>query len=72
MAAVQITFVKTLQTKLQQNYYTILKYRNEIIFAPIFVFIGLFLRPAVFVKEREILNILSCKNSPLNANFELS
>ena len=50
MAAVLITFVKTLQTKLQETYYTILKYRNEIIFVPSFVFIGLCLRPRCFHK----------------------
>ena len=43
MAAVQIPFVKKQQTKFQETYYTILKYKNEIIFVPSFVFIGLFL-----------------------------
>ena len=57
MAAVQIPFVKKLQTKFQETYYTILKYKNEIIFVPSFVFIGLFLCPAAFVKKREILKI---------------
>ena len=51
MASVQIPFVKKLQTKLPENYYTILKYKNEIIFMPSFVFIGLFLRPRCFRKE---------------------
>ena len=51
MAAVQIPFVKKLQTKLQETYYTILKYKNEITFVPSFVFIGLFLRPCCFRKE---------------------
>ena len=39
MAAVQIPFVKKLQTKLEETYYTILKYKNEITFVPSFVFI---------------------------------
>ena len=51
MAAVQITFVKTLQRKFQEIYYTILKYKNEIIFVPSFVVIGLFLRIRCFRKE---------------------
>ena len=51
MAAVQIPFVKKLQTKLQEIYYTIPKYKNEIIFAQSFVFIGLFLRPRCYRKE---------------------
>ena len=51
MAAVQIPFVTKLQTKLQESYYTILKYKNEIIFVQSFVFIGLFLRPRYFRKE---------------------
>ena len=63
MAAVQIPFVAKLQTKLQETYYTILKYKNEIIFVPSFVFIGLFYAPAVFVKKREILNILALKTA---------
>ena len=52
MVAVQIPFVKKLQTKLQETYYTILKYKNEITFVPSFVFIniGLFLRPRCFHK----------------------
>ena len=62
MAAVQISFVKKLQTKLQDTYYTSLKYKNEIIFVPSFVFIGVLLRPAVFVKKHEILRILSRGN----------
>ena len=32
MAAVKILFVKKLQTKLQESYYMILKYKNDIIF----------------------------------------
>ena len=32
MAAVQTPFVKKLQTIFQETYYTILKYKNEIIF----------------------------------------
>ena len=51
MAAVQIPFVEKLQTKFQETYYTILKYKNEIIFVPSFVFIGLFLCPCCFRKE---------------------
>ena len=51
MAAVQIPFFNKLQTKLQETYYTILKYRNEIVFVPRFVFIGLFLHPRCFHKE---------------------
>ena len=51
MAAVQIPFVKKLQTKLQETYYTNLKYKNGVIFVPSFVFIGLFLRPCCFRKE---------------------
>ena len=51
MAAVQIPFVKKLQTKLQETCYTILKYKNEIIFVPSFVFIGSFLRPRCFGQE---------------------
>ena len=56
MAAVQLTFVKKLQTKRQETYYTILKYRNEITISPSFVSIGLFLRACFnfFVKKREI------------------
>ena len=62
MTAVQIPFLKTLQTKLQEIYYTILKYKNVIIFEQGFVFIGLFLRPGVFVKKRENLNISRREN----------
>ena len=51
MAAVQIPFVKTLQTKLQETYYTNLKYKNGVIFVSSFVVIGLFLRPRCFRKE---------------------
>ena len=51
MAAVQIPFVKKLQTKLQENYCRNLKYKNGVIFVPSFVFIGLFLRPRCFRKE---------------------
>ena len=51
MAAVQIPFVIMLQTKFQETYYTILKYKNVIIFAPSFVFIALFLRPCCSRKE---------------------
>ena len=50
MAAVQTPFVKKLQTIFQETYYTILKYKNEIIFVPSFVFIGLFLHPCCFRK----------------------
>ena len=32
MVAVQIPFVNTLQTKLQETYYTILKYKNEMMY----------------------------------------
>ena len=51
MAAVQIPFVEKLQTKFQETYYTILKYKNEVIFVPSVVFIGLFSRPCCFLKE---------------------
>ena len=51
MAAVEIPFVKMLQTKFQQTDYTTLKYKNEIMFVSSFVFIGLFLRPCCFRKE---------------------
>jgi len=51
MAAVQIPFVKKLQAKLQETCYTILKYMNEIILEPSFVFMGLFLRPRCIRKE---------------------
>ena len=51
MASVRIPSVNKLQTKLQETYYTILKYKNEIVFVPSFVFIGLFLRPRCFRKE---------------------
>ena len=51
MAAVQIPFVKKLQTIFQETYYTILKYKNEIIFVPSFAFIGLFLCLCCFRKE---------------------
>ena len=62
MVAVQIPFVKKLQTKLQETYDTILKYKNEITIVPSFVFMGLFLRPCCFRKEVWNLNILSCEN----------
>ena len=51
MAAVQIPFVKTLQTIFQETYYATFKYKNEIMFVSSFVFIGLFLRPCCFRKE---------------------
>ena len=51
MAAVEIPFVKKLQTKFQETYHTILKYKNEIIFVPSFALIGLLLRPCSFRKE---------------------
>ena len=51
MSAVQIPFVKKLQTIFQETYYMILKYKNEIIFAPSIIFIGLFLCPCCFRKE---------------------
>ena len=51
MVTVQIRLVKKLQTKLQETYDTTLKYKNEIIFVPSFVFIGSFLRPRCFRKE---------------------
>ena len=51
MAAVQILFVKNQQTKLQETYYTNVKYKNGVIFVPSFVSIGLFLRPRCFRKE---------------------
>ena len=51
MVAVQIPFVKKLQKNLQETNYTNSKYKNEITFAPSFVFIGLFLRLRCFRKE---------------------
>ena len=51
MVGVQIRLVKKLQTKLQETNCTILKYKNEIIFVPSFIFIGSFLRPHRFRKE---------------------
>ena len=51
MVTVQIRLVKKLQTKLQETDHTILKYKNEIIFVPSFVFIASFLRPCCFRKE---------------------
>jgi len=51
MAAVQIPFVKKLQTKLQETYYTILKYKNKMIFVQSFVVLRLFLHPLCFRKE---------------------
>ena len=51
MAAVQIPFVKKLQTKLQETYYTILKYKDEISSLPFFVSIEFFLRPCCLGKE---------------------
>ena len=53
MVTVQIRLVKKLQTKLQETYLTISKYKNEIIFVPRFVFIDHFYVPAIFVKKRE-------------------
>ena len=63
MAAVQIPFVEKLQTKFQETYYTISKYKNEIIFVPSFISWDCFYVPAVFVKKREILKILSRENA---------
>ena len=51
MVAVQITFVKKLQKKLQETNYTNLKYKHEITFVLSFAFIELFLRPRCFRKE---------------------
>ena len=51
MVGVQIRLVKKLQTKLQETNCTILKYDNEMIFVPSFLFIGSFLRPRCFRKE---------------------
>ena len=51
MAGVQIRLVKRLQTKLQKTNYTIVKYKNETISVPSFIFIGWFLRPRCFRKE---------------------
>ena len=48
MAATQIPFVKTLQTCVQEIYYTILKYKNEMIFVPSFVLIGDVFTPPLF------------------------
>lgn len=72
MAAVQIPLVKKLQTKLQEFNYTNLKYKNEIIFVPSFVFIGLFLRPRCFRKEASNFEHFKPRKPPLYANFELS
>ena len=51
MVGVQIRLVKKLQTKLQETNFTVLKYKNELIFVPSFIFIGSFLRPRCFRKE---------------------
>jgi len=51
MVAVQIRLVEKLQTKIQEKYHIVLKYKNEIIFVPGFVFMGSFLRPCCFLKE---------------------
>ena len=51
MVTVQIRLIKMLQIKFQETYHRILKYKNEIIFVPSFVFIGSFLRPRCFHKE---------------------
>ena len=48
MAAVQIPFIKKLQTKLQETYYTSLKYKNEIIFFANFRFHGIVLMALLF------------------------
>ena len=72
MAAVQIPFVKRLQTKLQETYYTILKYKNELIFVPSFVFVGSFLRPHCFRKEVRNFGYFKPRKPLLYANFELS
>ena len=72
MAAVQIPFVKKLQTKLQETYYTNLKYKNGVIFVPSFVFIGLFLRRRCFRKEAGNFEHFKPRKPPLYANFELS
>ena len=72
MAAVQIPFVKKLQTKLQETYYTILKYKNEITFVSSFVFIGLFLRPCCFRKEAGNFEDFKPRKPPLYASYELS
>ena len=45
MAGAQIRLVKRLQKKIQETNRTILKYENEIIFVPSFIFIGSFLLP---------------------------
>ena len=72
MATVQIPFVKTLQTKLQETYYTILKYKNELIFGPSFVFIALFLRLRCFRKEGRNSEQLKPRKLQFNTNFKLS
>jgi len=51
MVAVQIRLVEKLQTKIQEKYHIVLKYKNEIIFVPGVVFMGSFLRPCCFRKE---------------------
>ncbi len=47
----EISKVKSLETKLPEIYYMILKYKSVILYVPIFVFIGLFLRVHCFRKE---------------------
>ena len=51
MVGVQLRLVEKLQTKLQETNSMILKYGNEIIFVPSFIFIGSFSRPRCFRKE---------------------
>ena len=51
MVGVQICIDKKLETKLQKTNCRILKYKNEKVFVPRFILIGLFLRPRCFRKE---------------------
>ena len=60
---IEISLLKKPQTKLfKENYYTVLRYKNEIIFAPISFSKDRFYVAAVSVKNYEILNILSLEN----------
>ena len=72
MTAVQIPFLNKLQTKLQETYYTILKYKNEKVFVPSFVFIGPFLCPRCFSKEGQNFEHFKPRKPPSYADFELS
>ena len=71
MVAVQIPFIKKLQTKLQETYHTVSKYKSEPVFVPSFIFIGLFLHPFCFRKEARSFKDFKPRKQ-LCANFELS